>query len=72
MTAEPYEIEKQGVFQAQHFLAFRLRLLDYSTLIEFPLRDIVEKNPDLVQRPSTPPRSAGITISMATIPRPTR
>ena len=42
----------------------------YATTI-ITRRDFVDKNPDLVQRSSTPPRSAGIIISMATTPRPT-
>ena len=49
MTAEPYEIEKQGGFKPNIFLLSDYGYSTYSTLIE-TRRDIVEKNPDLVQR----------------------
>ena len=49
VTAEPYEIEKQGGFKPNVFLLSDYGYSTYSTLIE-TRRDIVEKNPDLVQR----------------------
>jgi NitT/TauT family transport system substrate-binding protein len=49
LTAEPYEIEKQGGFIPNVFLLSDYGYSTYSTLIE-TRRDIVEKNPDLVQR----------------------
>src|SRR5277367_4489588 len=49
VTAEPYEIEKQGGFRPNIFLLSDYGYSTYSTLIE-TRRDIVEKNPDLVQR----------------------
>ena len=49
VTAEPYEIEKQGGFKPNIFLLSDYGYSTYSTLIE-SRRDIVEKNPDLVQR----------------------
>ena len=49
VTAEPYEIEKQGGFKPNIFLLSDYGYSTYSTLIE-TRRDIVEKNPDLVQR----------------------
>ena len=49
VTAEPYEIEKQGDFKPNIFLLSDYGYSTYSTLIE-TRRDIVEKNPDLVQR----------------------
>ena len=49
LTAEPYEIEKQGHFKPNVFLLSDYGYDTYSTLIETH-RDIVEKNPDLVQR----------------------
>jgi NitT/TauT family transport system substrate-binding protein len=49
VTAEPYEIEKQGGFAPNVFLLSDYGYSTYSTLIE-TRRDIVEKKPDLVQR----------------------
>jgi NitT/TauT family transport system substrate-binding protein len=49
LTAEPYEIEKQGHFKPNVFLLSDYGYDTYSTLIETN-RDILEKNPDLVQR----------------------
>ena len=49
VTAEPYEIEKQGGFRPNIFLLSDYGYSSYSTLIE-TRRDIVDKNPDLVQR----------------------
>jgi NitT/TauT family transport system substrate-binding protein len=49
VTAEPYEIEKQGGFKPNIFLLSDYGYSSYSTLIE-TRRDIVDKNPDLVQR----------------------
>jgi len=49
VTAEPYEIEKQGGFKPNIFLLSDYGYSTYSTLIE-TRRDLVEKNPDLVQR----------------------
>jgi NitT/TauT family transport system substrate-binding protein len=48
-TAEPYEIEKQGGFKPNIFLLADHGYSTYSTLIE-TRRELVEKNPDLVQR----------------------
>jgi NitT/TauT family transport system substrate-binding protein len=49
VTAEPYEIEKQGGFKPEIYLLSDYGYSTYSTLIE-TRRDIVDKNPDLVQR----------------------
>ena len=49
LTAEPYEIERQGHFKPNVFLLSDYGYDTYSTLIE-TRRDIIEKNPDLVQR----------------------
>jgi NitT/TauT family transport system substrate-binding protein len=49
VTAEPYEIEKQGGFKPNIFLLSDYGYSTYSTLIE-TRRDIAEKRPDLVQR----------------------
>ena len=49
VTAEPYEIEKQGHFKPNVFLLSDYGYDTYSTLI-VTRRNIVEKNPDLVQR----------------------
>ena len=49
LTSEPYEIEKQGGFRPNIFLLSDYGYSTYSTLIE-TRREIVEKNPDLVQR----------------------
>jgi NitT/TauT family transport system substrate-binding protein len=49
VTAEPYEIERQGHFKPNVFLLSDYGYSTYSTLIE-TRRDIVDKNPDLVQR----------------------
>jgi NitT/TauT family transport system substrate-binding protein len=49
LTAEPFEIERQGHFKPNVFLLSDYGYDTYSTLIE-TRRDIVEKNPDLVQR----------------------
>ncbi len=49
VTAEPYEIERQGHFKPNVFLLNDYGYDTYSTLI-VTRRDIVEKNPDLVQR----------------------
>jgi NitT/TauT family transport system substrate-binding protein len=49
LTSEPYEIEKQGGFKPNIFLLSDYGYSTYSTLIE-TRREIVEKNPDLVQR----------------------
>jgi NitT/TauT family transport system substrate-binding protein len=49
VTAEPYEIERQGGFTPNVFLLSDYGYSTYSTLIE-TRREIVEKNPDLVQR----------------------
>ena len=49
VTAEPYEIEKQGGFKPNIFLLSDYGYSTYSTLIE-TRRDIVEGKPDLVQR----------------------
>ena len=49
VTAEPYEIERQGGFKPNVFLLADYGYSTYSTLIE-TRREIVEKKPDLVQR----------------------
>ena len=49
LTAEPYEIERQGGFKPNVFLLSDYGYDTYSTLI-VTRNDIVEKNPDLVQR----------------------
>ena len=49
LTAEPYEIERQGHFKPNVFLLSDYGYDTYSTLI-VTRADIVEKNPDLVQR----------------------
>ena len=49
VTAEPYEIEKQGGFKPDIFLLSDYGYSTYSTLIE-TRRDMVDKKPDLVQR----------------------
>ena len=71
VTAEPYEIERQGDFTPNVFLLSDYGYSTYSTLIE-TRSEIVDKNPDWCSASSTPPRSAGTTISMATMQRPTR
>ncbi len=49
VTSEPYAIETQGHFKPRIFLLADYGFNSYSTLIE-TRRDLVEKNPDLVQR----------------------
>jgi NitT/TauT family transport system substrate-binding protein len=49
LTAEPYEIEKQGHFKPNVFLLSDYGYDTYSTLI-VTRNEIVDKNPDLVQR----------------------
>ena len=49
VTAEPYEIEKQGGFKPNVFLLSDYGYDTYSTLI-VTRNEIVDKNPDLVQR----------------------
>ncbi len=49
ITSEPFEVEKQGGFKPNIFLLADYGYSSYSTLIE-TRRDLVEKNPDLVQR----------------------
>ncbi|MGO8797551.1 MAG: ABC transporter substrate-binding protein [Roseiarcus sp.] len=49
VTSEPYEVEKQAGFKPNIFLLSDQGYSTYSTLIE-TRREIVEKNPDLVQR----------------------
>jgi NitT/TauT family transport system substrate-binding protein len=48
-TAEPLEVEKQGGFKPNVFLLADQGYSSYATLIE-ARRDLVAKNPDLVQR----------------------
>ena len=48
-TSEPFEVEKQGGFKPNVFLLADQGYSTYATLIE-TRRDIVAKNPDLVQR----------------------
>jgi len=49
VTSEPYAVESQGHFTPKVFLLADHGFSSYSTLIE-TRRDLVEKNPDLVQR----------------------
>ena len=49
VTSEPYAVETQGKFTPKIFLLADQGFSTYSTLIE-TRRDLVEKNPDLVQR----------------------
>jgi NitT/TauT family transport system substrate-binding protein len=49
LTSEPFEVEKQGGFKPNVFLLADYGYSSYSTLIE-TRRELVEKNPDLVQR----------------------
>ena len=49
VTSEPFAIESQGGFQPKVFLLADLGFDSYSTLIE-TRRELVEKQPDLVQR----------------------
>jgi NitT/TauT family transport system substrate-binding protein len=49
LTSEPYGVEKQGGFKPNVFLLADQGYSTYATLIE-TRREIVEKNPDLVQR----------------------
>jgi NitT/TauT family transport system substrate-binding protein len=49
LTAEPFAVEKQGGFKPNIFLLADQGYSTYATTIE-TRRDIVEKNPDLVQR----------------------
>jgi len=49
VTSEPYAVETQGHFTPKVFLLANYGFSSYSTLIE-TRRDLVEKNPDLVQR----------------------
>lgn len=49
ITSEPFEIERQGGFKPKLFLLADYGFDTYSTLIE-TRREIVEENPDLVQR----------------------
>jgi NitT/TauT family transport system substrate-binding protein len=49
LTSEPYEVEKQGGFKPNVFLLADQGYSTYSTLVE-TRKEIVEKNPDLVQR----------------------
>ena len=49
MTSEPFEVEKQGGFKPNVFLLADYGYTTYSTQI-VTRREIVEKNPDIVQR----------------------
>ena len=49
LTSEPFDVEKQGGFKPNVFLLADYGYSTYSSLIE-TRRDIVEKQPDLVQR----------------------
>ena len=49
VTSEPFAVEKQGKFKPKIFLLADQGFDTYSTLIE-TRRDMVEKNPALVQR----------------------
>jgi len=48
-TSEPFEIERQGKFKPNVFLIADYGYDSYSTTIE-TTRDLIDKNPDLVQR----------------------
>jgi len=48
-TSEPFEVERQGKFKPNVFLLADYGYDSYSTTIE-TRRDLIEKNPDLVQR----------------------
>ena len=71
VTAEPYEIERQGHFKPNVFLLSDYGYDTYSTLIVTRTRDRRRRTPISCSASSTPPRSAGTTISTATTPRPT-
>lgn len=49
ITSEPFAVQKQGGFQPQVFLLADYGYLPYATTIETK-KELVEKNPDLVQR----------------------
>ncbi len=49
VTSEPFEVERQGKFRPNVFLAADYGFDTYSTLIE-ARNDLIAKNPDLVQR----------------------
>ena len=49
LTSEPFEVEKQGGFKPNVFLLADQGYSTYATLVE-TRKEIVEKNPDLVQR----------------------
>ena len=49
LTSEPFEVEKQGGFKPNIFLFADYGFSTYATTVETRL-DLVEKNPDLVQR----------------------
>jgi NitT/TauT family transport system substrate-binding protein len=49
VTSEPFEIEREGKFKPNVFLLADYGYDSYSTTIE-ARRDLIEKNPDLVQR----------------------
>lgn len=49
VTSEPFEVERQGKFKPNIFLAADRGLDTYSTLIE-TRTDLIEKNPELVRR----------------------
>ncbi len=63
---------KAGRLQAQRLSALRLRLLDVFDLDRDPRARSSRRSLTSCSASSTPPRSAGITISTATIPKPTR
>lgn len=49
LTSEPFEVERQGKFKPNVFLAYDYGFDTYSTLIE-ARNDYIAKNPDIVQR----------------------
>lgn len=49
LTSEPFEVERQGKFKPNIFLAYDYGFDTYSTLIE-ARNDYIAKNPDIVQR----------------------
>ncbi len=71
LTSEPFEVEKQGGFKPNIFLLADQGYSTYATLIE-TRKDIVEKNPDLVQRFVDASAIGWYHYSTATMRRPTK
>ena len=66
-TSEPFAIEQEAGFKPNVFLAADYGYQSYSTTIE-TRRDVIAKIPISCSASSMPRSSAGIIISMATIP----